>query len=359
MSNLFDHLQAEEYSIVGPKEKEGAIHYDYLATFDEMPRSKMEVSKAGSYRLTDLGDNSLFRYTVGPGSLKKFLLPPKRKVQEISRDSNHPQVLKIVPVQKKSKKLAFWGIRSCDLAAVGVTDKVFFNNQHVNSDYHERRRDNVFVVAGCLEPGELCFCHDMKTGPLAEDGFDIMILETLEPKPAYLFYSGSDKGAALLTNIGQPLKDDPLKKLRKNAETSMVRRFSADNVKETLANNLDHPHWDTVADRCLSCANCTMVCPTCFCTTTVETSDLKGEHAERWLEWDSCFTGAFSYIHGGEVRSTTAGRYRQWLVHKLSTWHEQFGTSGCVGCGRCVSWCPAAIDLTEEVGAIRGEGGEE
>jgi ferredoxin len=124
-------------------------------------------------------------------------------------------------------------------------------------------------------------------------------------------------------------------------------------VKDLLYRNLEHPRWDEVATRCLSCANCTMVCPTCFCTTVEDVTDLSGEHAERWQRWDSCFTQAFSYVHGGSVRPSTKAKYRQWMTHKLATWLDQFGSSGCVGCGRCITWCPVGIDITEEVRAIR------
>jgi Fe-S-cluster-containing hydrogenase component 2 len=124
-------------------------------------------------------------------------------------------------------------------------------------------------------------------------------------------------------------------------------------IKELLYRNYENPRWDDVAKRCLTCGNCTMVCPTCFCTAVEDVTDLPGEHAERWRKLDSCFTMDFSYIHGGPVRSSTRARYRQWMTHKLATWIDQFGTSGCVGCGRCITWCPVAIDITEETGAIR------
>ncbi|MEU5265530.1 4Fe-4S dicluster domain-containing protein [Amycolatopsis sp. NPDC021455] len=114
------------------------------------------------------------------------------------------------------------------------------------------------------------------------------------------------------------------------------------------------PLWEEVASRCLTCANCTMVCPTCFCTTTEDVTDLSGEHAERHQRWASCFELDFSYVHGGSVRTSGASRYRQWFSHKLGTWHEQFGTSGCVGCGRCIAWCPAGIDITEEAAKLAG-----
>jgi sulfhydrogenase subunit beta (sulfur reductase) len=133
----------------------------------------------------------------------------------------------------------------------------------------------------------------------------------------------------------------------------MGRTMDTKGIKELLYRNYENPRWDDVAKRCLTCGNCTMVCPTCFCTTVEDITDLTGEHVERWRKLDSCFTMDFSYIHGGSVRSSPRARYRQWMTHKLATWIDQFGTSGCVGCGRCITWCPVGIDITEETGAIR------
>jgi Fe-S-cluster-containing hydrogenase component 2 len=133
----------------------------------------------------------------------------------------------------------------------------------------------------------------------------------------------------------------------------MGRTLATDGLREVLLRQLDSPHWDEVGERCLACANCTLVCPTCFCSSVEDVSDLDGSHAERWRRWDSCFNPGFSHIHGGEVRNSTGARYRQWLTHKLATWHDQFGTSGCVGCGRCVTWCPVGIDLTAEAARLR------
>ena len=130
--------------------------------------------------------------------------------------------------------------------------------------------------------------------------------------------------------------------------------YSNNNLQALLYRNYNNERWQDLAQRCLDCGNCTMACPTCFCSKVEDITDLTGDHAERWREWDSCFTMDFSYIHGGSVRATTRSRYRQWLVHKLATWLDQFGSSGCVGCGRCITWCPVGIDLTEEVRLIRG-----
>jgi ferredoxin len=135
------------------------------------------------------------------------------------------------------------------------------------------------------------------------------------------------------------------------------RFLDTTDIHNLLLNNLEHPRWAEVAERCLACANCTLVCPTCFCASVEEVSDLSGDNVRRERAWDSCFTMEHSYTNTGTVRKTTASRYRQWLTHKLATWIDQFGTSGCVGCGRCITWCPVAIDLTEEVAAIRDSDG--
>jgi Fe-S-cluster-containing hydrogenase component 2 len=198
----------------------------------------------------------------------------------------------------------------------------------------------------------------MNTGPKATGGFDLALTEVLgDGTHFFMVEAGSERGSEALKEL--PHREAKQEEMgaaeRTVAETSqhMGRSMDIAGIKELLYRNYEHPRWDEVASRCLTCANCTMVCPTCFCTTVKDVTDLTGEHAERWRKWDSCFTMDFSCIHGGSVRASTKSRYRQWMTHKLATWIDQFGTSGCVGCGRCITWCPVAIDLTEEVRAIR------
>jgi ferredoxin len=198
----------------------------------------------------------------------------------------------------------------------------------------------------------------MGTGPRADHGYDLALTELLgEGEHSLLVEVGTERGEALLAElpgrqVGSRDRERAEAVVRETA-SRMGRALDADRVHEVLMGNLEHPRWDEVAERCLSCGNCTLVCPTCFCTTTSDTSDLTGERAERSRQWDSCFNLGFSELHGGSVRQSTRARYRQWLTHKLATWIDQFGTSGCVGCGRCITWCPVGIDLTEEVRAIQ------
>jgi ferredoxin len=212
----------------------------------------------------------------------------------------------------------------------------------------------------------------MNTGPEVKDGFDLAITEV---DGAFVVEIGSPRGAdviskveskvcalheveaarAITKKLTQEMQD---REHQDTGECSPRARFlDTSNIRELLLSNLDHPRWSNVAERCLTCGNCTLVCPTCFCAAIEEVSDLSGNYVRRERAWDSCFTAEHSYMNTGVVRKSTFSRYRQWLTHKLATWIDQFGTTGCVGCGRCITWCPVAIDITEEVAAIRSTDG--
>jgi ferredoxin len=264
----------------------------------------------------------------------------------------------IKPEDEKPQKFAFIGVRSCELHAIAVQDRVFLGDRFSDPGYRARREELFIVAVNCGQAGGTCFCVSMNTGPRAQSGFDIALTEVIEPDQHYFIAeSGTEKGAALLRNVpNREAQDRDRRKAEEicaNTARQMGRTMDTTGIKELLYASYEHPRWDDVASRCLACANCTMACPTCFCTSVEDVTDLTGNHAERWRNWDSCFNGDFSFVHGGSVRPSIKSRYRQWLIHKLGTWIDQFGSSGCVGCGRCITWCPVAIDITEEVRAIR------
>ncbi|MDP3063774.1 MAG: 4Fe-4S dicluster domain-containing protein, partial [Chloroflexota bacterium] len=224
---------------------------------------------------------------------------------------------------------------------------------------YQARRENAFIVAvNCGQAGGACFCASMNTGPRAASGYDLALTEVLEAGRHHLVAEvGTERGAEVLAEAPhQPAGAAEVAAAERTVArtaSQMGRTLDTSGIVDLLRRSYEHPRWEKVAARCLACGNCTNVCPTCFCTTVEDVTDLTGEHAERWRRWDSCFTSGFSYVHGGSVRPSAYARYRQWLIHKLSTWHDQFGASGCVGCGRCITWCPVGIDITEEVRAIR------
>jgi len=353
---LFAALRRRYYRLVGPTVRDGAIVYDEIRSPADLPAGWTDEQDGGTYRLKPRADRALFGYAVGPHSWKKFLFPPATRLWQAHRTGNGG--FEISEDREEPTKFAFIGVRSCELHAIAVQDRVFLEGKHVDPTYKARRERAFIVAVNCGQAGGTCFCVSMKTGPKATFGFDLALTETLEGgRHQFLVEVGTERGAEVLIEVprGKAASEDLVaaQQAVARAASQMGRTMDTAGIKDLLYRNYDHPRWDDVARRCLTCANCTMVCPTCFCSTVEDTSDLKGEHAERWRKWDSCFTMDFSYIHGGNVRSTPRARYRQWMTHKLATWIDQFGTSGCVGCGRCITWCPVAIDITEEVRAIR------
>jgi sulfhydrogenase subunit beta (sulfur reductase) len=355
LEHVFQALVKRGYDVVGPALREGAIVYDHLTSTEDLPAGWTDEQAGGRYRLKRRKDDAVFGYVVGPHSWKKFLYPPRQRLWLAARNGKG---LRILPEAARARpKYAFIGARACELHAIAIQDKVFLDGPYVDPTY-KSRRENLFVLAvNCGQAGGNCFCASMSSGPKATFGYDLSLVELLDKRHYFLVNIGTMRGAEVLAEVPHQPADDEDKlqaeQILDQTTRHMGRRLDTRAIKELLYRNYEHPRWDSVAERCLSCANCTMVCPTCFCTTVEDVTDLRGEHAERWRRWDSCFTVDFSYIHGGSVRATATSRYRQWMTHKLATWIDQFGVSGCVGCGRCITWCPVGIDITVEAGAIR------
>jgi sulfhydrogenase subunit beta (sulfur reductase) len=352
---LIGALAHRGYRVLGPTLRDGAIVYDDIAGVSSLPAGWTDRQEAGRYRLERREDSALFGYTVGPHSWKRYLHPP---IQTLWKAQKSEDGFKIVPPEPPNEKFAFVGVRSCEIHAIAIQDKVFQEGPYVDVGYAARRRDAFIVAVNCGQAGGTCFCVSMKTGPKAEKGYDLALTELIDgAKRDYFVEAGSAAGAELLQQL--PKRDASRADIAaaaaavERAAGQMGRSLDTQGIKEVLQSNPKHPRWKEVAQRCLTCANCTMVCPTCFCTTVDDHSDLTGASAERVRKWDSCFTMDFSYIHGGAVRQSGSSRYRQWITHKLASWYDQFGSSGCVGCGRCITWCPVGIDITEEAAAIR------
>jgi ferredoxin len=355
LQGLFEVLRANGYQLVGPRLRDGAIVYDELMSIDDLPAGWTDEQDGGKYRLRKRDDAALFGYAVGPHSWKKFLFPPVMRQWRAERTDSG---LRFSPEREKTPRYAFMGVRSCELHAIAIQDKVFMGGKFVDPVYAERRRNSFIVALNCSQAGGTCFCVSMKTGPKAQTGFDLALTEIIEDERHYFVVEvGTEAGARVLAQIPhhRAAERDQIaaEQVVQRTAKQMGRVMETADIKELLYRNYEHPRWDDVASRCLTCANCTMVCPTCFCSTVEDVTDLSGEHAERWRKWDSCFQVNFSYVAGGSVRASTKSRYRQWMTHKLASWIDQFGTSGCVGCGRCITWCPVAIDITEEVRVIR------
>ena len=353
---LIEALAARGHDVIGPVERDGAIVYDHIAGVADIPAGRTDRQEAGFYRLEARSDGALFGYAVGPHSWKRYLHRPRETLFRVRRVGE--ELAFDVP-REPPKRTAFIGVRACELAAIAVQDKVLQGGPYVNTEYAGRRAQTFLVAVNCGDPAATCFCTSMDTGPRARSGsgYDIVLTELLDSeRHEFLAEPGSDAGAAMLaylpTRPAVAADWHAADAVATQAAANMHRHMPGNGLKEALQGNPEHARWDDVGNRCLSCANCTLVCPTCFCTTIEDHSDLDGQGAGRVRRWDSCFTRDFSYVHGGTVRTQTRSRYRQWMTHKLAHWWDQFGTSGCVGCGRCIAWCPVGIDITAEAAAI-------
>ncbi|MBK5911120.1 sulfite reductase subunit A [Rhodothalassium salexigens] len=354
---LLDRLQAGGRQLIGPVRRDGAIGLDRIADTDDLPQGWGDRQGAGHYRIDRRDDDALFGYAAGPDSFKRFLHPPGRVLWRAER---RPEGLSLAAVDaaEPAPAYAFLGVRACDLAAWSILDRVLRHSAFPDPHYATIRDATLVVAVQCTAPAETCFCASMGTGPAVDAGFDLALTELVEPGAhRFLVTAGSATGTAILATLDtRPADAGDLvaaETALEAARRAMVRRLDTDGLADRLKAQPEHPHWQSVAERCLACGNCTQVCPTCFCTTVTDHSDLTGARAERVQHWDSCFTDRFAELSGGQVRETIAARYRQWLTHKLATWVDQFGVSGCVGCGRCIAWCPTGIDLTDEAAAIR------
>jgi ferredoxin len=354
LDDLLAALRRRGYRVLGPTVRNGAIVYDDVELADELPTGWTDRQDGGTYRLERRDDDARFGYAVGPHSWKRFFFPPRVRLWRASLNGSGPSVEEEPPDETP---LALVGVRSCELHAIEIQDRVLLAGTFSDRDYAARREGAFIVAVDCFEPGGTCFCTSMGTGPKVQAGYDLALSELLEGEHRFLAVAGTERGAEVLAELpGRPAEAPDLKAADAavtSAAERMGRTMESFDLRDLLARNLEHPRWDDVAKRCLTCGNCTMVCPTCFCTSVEDETDLAGTEVERARVWDTCFSLDYSYIHGGSIRPSGRSRYRQWMTHKLGTWHDQFGTSGCVGCGRCITWCPVGIDITEEVAAIR------
>lgn len=348
-------LAVHGYTVVGPTRRDGAIVYDTLTAVEDLPIGWRDEHAPGRYRLAPRDDEALFGYVVGPHSFKTLFHVPRERLVALRKKGRG---FEASPEPAGARRLALFGVRACEIVALDVLDRVLMRSATVDPRYAARRADVLVIAVGCNEPGGTCFCVSMGDGPTPTKNFDLALSEIVEGRHRFVVRAGSEAGADLLAELPTVAATNEdlrcAEALSRTAHASMGRRMDTRDIQPLLYEAAeDHPRWQDVASRCLSCTNCTLVCPTCFCSRVEDFTSLDGETAERVRSLDSCFSLDHSYVHGGVVRQSVVARYRQWITHKLATWYDQFGTSGCVGCGRCITWCPAGIDITEEVAAIR------
>jgi ferredoxin len=352
LDDLLARLQKKGYQTIGPRVRDGAVVYAPIRTAADLPQGLTSEEAAGSYRIVPSGNDRYFDITPGAQSWKQFLFPPRTALYDIRRQTEWKKEGEPPP----TPRIAMIGVRPCEIAAIKIQDLAFLREDFTDPIYRDRRRNAFLLAVNCLHPGGTCFCDSMGTGPKASGDFDLALTELDD---LFLLEVGSPAGQEILQDMAlQPADAAAVKQAEEGfaaAKDRMGRRMDIGDLPELILNNLEHPEWQSVAKRCMSCASCTLVCPTCFCWDTQDHTSLDGKQTGRARVWDSCFNPGYSYQAGGNTRPNVRSRYRQWLSHKLGTWKEQYGVLGCVGCGRCITWCPVKIDITEEIAALRQE----
>ncbi|MFC5889618.1 4Fe-4S dicluster domain-containing protein [Kitasatospora sp. CM 4170] len=355
---LISVLAGRGRTVVGPTVRDGAIVLAELSDGDGLPYGWGVELEAGTYRLRAREDGAVFAHSAGPQSWKTFLHPPRERQWTAERCADGGLVM--TEERTSPPSYAFLGVRPCDLRAIAIQDRVLTGGMYTDPAYRGRRERAFLVAVECTEPGATCFCVSMGTGPAVGPGYDLALTEVLDADGhRFLLRAGSEEGESVLAELPSRPADAATRTAASErvagAADRMGRTMPPVDLQVLMRETLTAERWNDVAARCLTCGNCTMVCPTCFCTTAEDVTDLTGDHAERWRRWESCFDLDFSHLQAGPVRATPRSRYRQWATHKLGTWYDQFGSSGCVGCGRCIVWCPVGIDITEEAHALHRE----
>ncbi|HTW88130.1 MAG TPA: 4Fe-4S dicluster domain-containing protein [Candidatus Binataceae bacterium] len=351
LGDLIAILWSEGFKVLGPVVRDGAVAFDEVRKVSDLATGIRDAQEPGRYRLVPGTSGEIFEVVNGAGSLKPFFFAADETLLEVTREQRGFKVTEVVPA---APRLAFIGVRACDLAALAIQDRIFLHDRFRDTHYQTRRQDAFLVAVNCTRSASTCFCVSMKTGPEATSGYDLSLTEL---EQGFVMRSGSAAGEALAARLGLgAAQHDEIVSAKARIDgcaTGMQRRLDTADLPRLLYDEVENPRWKDVASRCLSCTNCTMVCPSCFCHTVVDQEEIDGNMSRRVRKWDSCFSLEHAHIHGINFRPKIENRYRQWLTHKLASWIDQFGTSGCVGCGRCITWCPVGIDLTEEVAAIR------
>jgi ferredoxin len=346
LDRLLQQLAAEGYRLVGPHATGDGVQLGEIDGVADLPLGWRASVEPASVRWRQEAGAGFFGYFSLLDGWKQFVFPSSERLWSLGEDGPEP-------VLHDGKPLAMIGMRACDIAGLQVLDRTFMGEDNVDAHYLARRKDAFLIAVECAEAASTCFCAGMQSGPDVKQGADIVLFEIFDAAGhRFLARADSRRGREMLAALALAAASHDDERHAADTLAAVARdaawEAAADVPQQAEPAHYSEAHWQKVADRCLSCTNCTMVCPTCFCFDSTPVGGVASGAAGAERRWSSCFDCQHSYIHGGVVRDSISSRYRQWLMHKLVTWNEQFGSSGCVGCGRCISACPAAIDIRRE-----------
>ncbi len=267
----------------------------------------------------------------------KDILFPKTEKMYTYRSGENAAFEEIVD----SPKRAIFGLRPCDMRSIRCMDSMFIKEGYEDSFYARRRKNCLLIAMSCPSAGENCFCEAMGTDPNAAPGADIFITDC---GSFFCVNAQSEPGRAELEKWSEYLYEG--EDIKGNTHCTLRPAMSAELGKKLLERFDDTGFWQEVSAPCYHCGTCSFVCPTCYCF-DINSADMGGEGVT-FRCWDSCMFSDYNQNAGGHnTRPTKLEKLRNRYLHKLSYFSARHGMELCVGCGRCISKCPAHLDIAE------------
>jgi len=318
-------------TIVAPTMENGMVIYRPVIKLDsldlELPRPKRAPKDfffKETEKIFDFKDES-----TKSGSGAKYTQPPKP-----------PEILIL-------------GVRPCDGRALAFQDRIFLEKNHgfVDPMYKQRREAAIVVAQACDRPERNCFCTSVGGDPSSPEGSDVLMTPTSD---GYILEGTSDRGEKFLngpdtSDLMTDATGDRLKerdRIHESNRQRVPRKVETGNIKEKLEGNFDNPYWMELGRQCLGCGICTFLCPSCHCFDIQDERTAEG--GRRFRVWDTCqFLEYTQHAGGHNPRPEKGHRIRNRVYDKFKYTVDAFGMVSCVGCGRCSSLCPEAIDMVE------------
>ncbi len=278
-------------------------------------------------------------FTTEP--VKKFFLKPSECLYQ-GRYDHKSEVLENLPLSGSKRMII--GVRPCETRGLTLLDKIFGAEECKDEFYLNNRKRTILVGLSCLKPDKSCFCTSLGGSPVSSRGMDALIHSPAQGLGEFIIEIISDKALEIFGGIGRDLSNEKAKAWEADKERRKEALDYKINVPESLDNIFENGYWNKVSQACLSCGICTFLCPTCHCF------DLVDEERSRLRCYDGCAFSDFTREASGvNPRSTKRERYRQRVYHKFDYFKKNFKENLCVGCGRCIRFCPVKINIAEVV----------
>jgi sulfhydrogenase subunit beta (sulfur reductase) len=284
------------------------------------------------FSIVKSGNDVILNYINTAYPPKKFFIPDNEVLFEYKKRKSTYELSDNI----ESKRRVIFGIRPCDVHALFALDKLFIDD--LKDPYYMSKRKNTLIIAvNCKEAGPNCFCKSMGTDKL-ENGYDLLMTDVGDK---FFVQTGSTEGEKIIgISLFKKSEVGPEK-----IELKFERTFNANNVENRLLKVFDDERWKNVAEKCLSCGACTLVCPTCYCFNVIDQPNFDDSGVRKKVV-SYCMLLEFSRVAGGDVfRKDRTERCKQFVYHKLSYFKKKFGKQLCIGCGRCIDICPVNIDF--------------